>query len=122
MLVDIHKDLGHTVYYPYSVLIDSGATYIIITKSINNKLRLETVRAKTTKIKKKAHPLTTRANGEQLHATTVVRQMVRMCISTKTKWSYAMNFVVADDAHYDMILSMAWLWKENPHIHWNTGV
>jgi hypothetical protein len=33
-----------------------------------------------------------------------------------------MNFVVANIAHYNMILGMAWLQKQNPILHWDTGV
>jgi hypothetical protein len=38
------------------------------------------------------------------------------------KQSLAINFVVADIAYYDMILGMAWLQKQNPDIHWDTGL
>jgi hypothetical protein len=41
--------------------------------------------------------------------------------SAGTKRSHTINFVVADVAHYDMILGMAWLQKQNPDIHWSTG-
>jgi hypothetical protein len=42
--------------------------------------------------------------------------------SARIKWSHATNFVVADIAHNSMILSTAWEEKENPNIHWDTGV
>jgi hypothetical protein len=42
--------------------------------------------------------------------------------SAGAKRSHAINFVVAHIAYYDMILSMAWLQKQNPDVHWVTGV
>jgi hypothetical protein len=48
-------------------------------------------------------------NGELLRATVVVRQIIRMRNSARIKQSHAIDFVVTDIAHYDMILNMAWL-------------
>jgi hypothetical protein len=42
--------------------------------------------------------------------------------SAGTKRSHAINFIVADITHYDMILGMAWLQKHNPNIQWDMGV
>jgi hypothetical protein len=48
--------------------------------------------------------------------------MVRMHNGTGMKRSHAINFVVTDIAHYDIKFSMAWLQKQNPDRHWDTGV
>jgi hypothetical protein len=61
-------------------------------------------------------------NGEPMRTTAVVRQMVRMHNSVRTKRSHEINFVFANIAHYDIILGMAWLQKQNPNINWDTGV
>jgi hypothetical protein len=61
-------------------------------------------------------------NGELLRATAIVRQMAQMRNGAEVKRSHGINFVVADIAHYVIILSMAWLQKQNPDIHWDTGV
>jgi hypothetical protein len=66
-------------------------------------------------------PITT-VNGEPLCATLVVQQMVQMCNRARTRWSYAINFVIADNAHYDVILGMTSLQKQDPVDYWDTGV
>ncbi len=42
--------------------------------------------------------------------------MVCMQDNTGTKRSHAINFVVADISHYDMLLGMSWFQKLNPDI------
>jgi hypothetical protein len=61
-------------------------------------------------------------NGKQLQATVVVWQMVWMRDSFGSKQSHAIYFIIDTISHYDVILSMAWLQKQNPDIHWETGV
>jgi hypothetical protein len=107
--VDLRKGSGGEGYYPYSAPVDSGATYNFISQAVADRLSLEAVRAGRRKKQKKLLPPITTVNGETLHATAVVRQMVRMRNSVRTKRSHAINFVVADIAHYDLILGMAWL-------------
>jgi hypothetical protein len=120
--VDLCKGSGGEGYYPYSALVDLGATYNFISQAVADRLGLEAVRAGRRKKQKKLLPPITTVNGETLRTTAVVRQMVQMCNSTGTKRSHAINFVVADIAHYDLILGMAWLQKQNPDIQWDTGV
>jgi hypothetical protein len=48
--------------------------------------------------------------------------MVYIRDSAKTKWSHAINFVITDVAHYNLILGMVWLQKQNPNINWDIGV
>jgi hypothetical protein len=120
--VDLRKGPGGEGYYPYSALVDLGATYNFISQAVADRLGLEALRAGRRKKQKKLPPLITTVNGETLRATTVVRQMVRMRDSAGTKQSHAINFVVADIAHYDLILGMAWLQKQNYDIQWDTGV
>ncbi len=120
--VDLRKGSGAEGYYPYSVLVYLGATYTFISQAVADRLGLEAVRAgRKKKQKKLLLPITT-VNGESLCATAIVRQMVRMRDSAGTKRSHAINFVVADIAHYDLILGMAWLQKHHPDIQWDTGV
>jgi hypothetical protein len=120
--VDLRKGSGGKGYYPYSALVDLGATYNFISQAVADRLSLEAVRAGRRKKQKKLPLPIITVNGETLRATAVVRQMVRMRDSAGTKQSHAINFVVADIAHYDLILRMAWLQKQNPDIHWDTGV
>ncbi len=107
--VDLRKGSGGEGYYPYSVLVDLGATYNFISQAVADRLGLEAVRAGWRKKQKKLPPPITTVNGETLRATVVVRQMVWMRDSTGMKRSHAINFVVADIAHYDLILGVAWL-------------
>jgi hypothetical protein len=81
----------------------------------------EVVKAGRSKVQKKALPNNT-VNGKLLHATAVVQQMARMCNSARMKQSQGINFVVADVAHHNMILSMAWLQNHIPDIHWDIEV
>ncbi len=74
------------------------------------------------KVKKKAPPPITSVSEEQLCTITVVQLMVQIHDSVGTKQSHAMNFVVANIAHFDIILNMAWLQKQDPIFHWDTGV
>ncbi len=120
--VDLRKGPGGEGYYTYSALVDSGATYNFISQAAADRLGLEAVRAGRRKKQKKLPPPITTVNGETLRATAVVRQTVRMCDSAGTKRSHAINFVVADVAHYNLILGMVWLQKQNPNIQWDTGV
>ncbi len=120
--VDLRKGSGGEGYYYYSALVNSGATYNFISQAVADRLSLEAVRAGRRKKQKKLPPPITTVNGETLCATTVVRQMVRLRDSAGTKRSHAINFVVANIAHYDLILGMAWLQKQNPDIQWDTGV
>ncbi len=103
--VDLRKGSGGKGYYPYSALVDSGATYNFISQAAADRLSPEAVR------KRKPPPPIATVNGEPLRATAVIRQMVRMQNSAGAKRSHAVNFVVADIAHHDMILGMAWLQK-----------
>ncbi len=107
MPVDLRKGLGGERYYPYLALGDSGATYNFIAQSVTDKLILEVVKAGRSKVKKKASPPSTTVNGEPLRATTVVQQTVKMRDSAGTKPSHVINFLVANIAHFDMILGMA---------------
>jgi hypothetical protein len=66
-------------------------------------------------------PITT-VNSEPLRATLIAWQMVQMRNRIRTKPSYAINFIVANIAHYNIILGITWLQKQNPYIHWNTGI
>jgi hypothetical protein len=120
--VDLRKGPGGEGYYPYLALVNLGATYNFITQSVMDKLRFEAVWARRSKVKKKAPPSITRVNSELLRATTVVQQTVQIRDSVKTKQGHVINFIVTDIAHYNMILSMAWLQKQNPDIHWDTRV
>ncbi len=113
--VDLRKGLGGEGYYPYSALVDSGATYNFITQAVADRLGLEAAR------KRKPPPIAT-VNGKPLRATAVICQMVRMRDSAGAKWSHVIKFVVADISYYDMLLGMAWLQKQNPDIQWDTGV
>jgi hypothetical protein len=120
--VDLRKGSGGEGYYPYKALVDSGATYNFISQTVADRLGLEAAKAGKRKKQKKLLPPITTVNGEPLRATVVVRQMVHMRDSTGAKRSHAINFIVADIAHYDLIRGMAWLQKQNPDIHWDTGV
>ncbi len=122
MLVDIHKVSGSKGYYSYSALVDSGATFNFISQSVANRLRLEAVKAGRKRNRKKWAPLITTVNGELLRATAVVWQIVQMHNSTRMKQSQEINCIRANIAHYNIILSMAWLQKQNPDIHCDTGV
>ncbi len=114
--VDLRIGSGNEKYYLYSALVDSGATYNFISQAVADKLGLEAAKAGKRKKKKEMPPPITIVNGEPLRATAVVRQMVHMQDSAGAKRSHAINFVVADIAHYDMTLGMAWLPKQNPDI------
>jgi hypothetical protein len=46
-------------------------------------------------------------NSEPLHATKVVKKMVWTYDSIGTKLHHFVSFVVADNAHHDLILIMA---------------
>jgi predicted aspartyl protease len=105
--VDLRKGSGGEGYYPYSALVHSGATYNFISQAVADRLGLEAVRAGRRKKQKKLPPPITTVNGETLRATAVVRQMVRIRNSARTKRSHAINIVVANIAHYDLILGMA---------------
>ncbi len=120
--VDLCKGSGSEGYYPYSALVDLSTTYNFISQAVADRLGLEAVRAGRRKKQKKLPPPITIVNGETLRATTVVRQMVQMRDSAGMKRSHAINFVVANIAHYDLILGMVWLQKQNPDIQWDTGV
>jgi hypothetical protein len=106
--VELRKGLSGKGFYPYLAPVDSGATYHFMFQSILDKLGLEAVKAGRSKVKKKAPSPITMVNNGPLHSTRVVRQMVQISESAVTKQSHAINFVVADIANYDMILSMAW--------------
>jgi hypothetical protein len=114
--VGLRKGSGGEGYYPYSALINSGATFNFISQAAADQLGPEAVR------KHKLPTPIAAVNGEPLRATAVIRQMVRMPDSAGAKRGHAINFIIADIAHYDMILGMAWLHKQNPDIHLDTGV
>jgi hypothetical protein len=120
--IDLHAGSGGEKYYPYLALVNLGATYNFVSQAVADRLSLEAAKAGKRKKKKKMLPPITTVNGEPLRATVVVRQMVRMQDSAGAKRNHAINFVVADIAHYDMILGLAWLQKQNSDIHWDTGV
>jgi hypothetical protein len=42
--------------------------------------------------------------------------------SARAKQSHAINFAIANIAHYNLILGMAWLQNQNPDIQWDFGV
>ncbi len=115
ILVDLRKGSGGEGHYPYSALVDSGATYNFIFQAVADRLGLKAAR------KRKPPPIAT-VNGEPLRATAIVRQMVRMLDSAGAKRSHASNFVVADISHYNMILGLAWLQRQNADIQWDAGV
>ncbi len=100
--VDLRKGSSGEGYYPYSALVDSGATYNFTSQAVADHLSLEAAR------KRKPPPIAT-VNGEPLRATAVVWHMVLIRDSAGAKRSLAFNFVVADISHYDMIHGMAWL-------------
>ncbi len=102
--VDLCKGSGGEGYYPYSALVDLGATYNFISQAVADRLGLEAVRAGRRKKQKKLPLPIITVNGETLRAT-----VVRMRDSAGMKRSHATNFVVADIAHYDLILGVAWL-------------
>ncbi len=120
VLVDLRKGSGGEGYDPCSVLVDSGTTYNFISQSIADKLRLEAVKAGRKRNRKKMPLPITTVNGELLYTTVVLQQMVRMCTDARMKRSHAINFVT-DIAHYNIILGMAWLQKQNPNNHWDIG-
>ncbi len=51
--VDLSKGSGSVGYYPYSALVDLGATYNFISQFVADKLSLEMVKAGKSKFKKK---------------------------------------------------------------------
>jgi hypothetical protein len=118
--MDLHKGSSGESTYFYLVLVDSGTTYNFISQYITDKLRPEAVKAGRRR-KKMQLPITT-VNSKLLQATAVVRQVIRMRDSIRIKLSHVINFVIANIAHYDIILDMAWLQKENCSIHRDTGV
>jgi hypothetical protein len=120
--VDLCKCSGSKEKNPYLVFVDSDATYNFISKSVTDKIRLEVVKARIKRNRKKMPPLITMVTGKPLHATAVIRQMVQICDSAGTKRSHAINIVIADIAYYDMMLGMTWLQKQNPDVHRDTGV
>ncbi len=120
VLMDLHKGSSGESTYFYLVLVDSGTTYNFISQYITDKLRPEAVKAGRRR-KKMQLPITT-VNSKLLQATAVVRQVIRMRDSIRIKLSHVINFVIANIAHYDIILDMAWLQKENCSIHRDTGV
>jgi hypothetical protein len=99
VLVDLPKGSGGKGYYPYSALIDSDAHYNFISKCVTDKLRFEVVKARRTKVMKKALPPVTIVNGELLRVTAIIQQIVQICDSTGT------------------ILGMESLKKHNSDIH-----
>ncbi len=117
VLVDLCKGLSGEGYYPYSALVDLGATYKFISQSVADKLGQEVVKAERKRNRKKMPPPITTVNGEPLRSTAVILQMVRMRDGARTWRNNAINFVIADIAHYNLILSMAWLRKQNYNIH-----
>jgi hypothetical protein len=100
-MVDLHNDSGREGFYPYSVLIDLGATYNFISLSVADELGLEVIKAGKSKIKKKAPLPITTVNSEPLHTIAVIQQMVQIRDSVRLKRSYVINFVIADIAHYN---------------------
>ncbi len=72
--------------------------YNFISEAVADRLGLETVR--------KRPPLIVTVNSEPLCTTTIVRQIVCMLDSVTMKRSYSINFIVANIAHYIMILGM----------------
>jgi hypothetical protein len=102
VLVDLRKGSGGKGYYPYSALIDLGATYNFISQAAADHLSLEVTR-------KRKLLLITTVYGKPLRATAVIRQMVRMQDSARAKRSHAINLYIASISHYDMILGIAWL-------------
>ncbi len=113
VLVDLPKGSGGKGYYSYLALVDSGATYNFISQAIADHLGLEAAR-------KQKPPHIATFNGKPLRAIAVVRQMVRMQDSARVKQSHTINFVITDISHYNMILGIAWLQKQNPDIQWYT--
>ncbi len=105
--VDLRKGLGGKSFYLFSALIDSGATYNFISHVIAERLSLEVIMAGQRRKQRKLPPPITTVNGETLHATVVVHQMILMRDNTVAKQSHAIHFVVADIAYYDIILNMA---------------
>jgi hypothetical protein len=66
--LDLRKGSGGKGYYPYSALVNSGATYNFISQAVADRLCLEAVRAGRRKKQKKLPPLITTVNGEPLCA------------------------------------------------------
>jgi hypothetical protein len=62
--------------------------------------------------KLKLQPITT-VDGKPMRATAVVRRAVSIRERAGTKRSNTINFVIANITHYDMILGMALLHKQN---------
>ncbi len=119
--VDLCIGSGDKKYYPYLALVSSGATYNFISQAVADRLGLEVAKAGKRKKKKKMLSPITLDNDEPQRATAVVHQMVHMRDTAGAKRSYEINFVVTNIAHYDLILGIAWLQKQNPDIQWDTG-
>jgi hypothetical protein len=107
--VDLQKGSSDEGYYPYLALIDSGATYNFISQTVAYRLGFEVAR------KRMPLPIAT-VNGKPLRANAVVCQRVCMRDSAGAKRSHVISLIVADISLYNMILSMAWLQKQNPII------
>lgn len=115
-LRDIRKVSCHKGYYPFPALISSGATYNYISQTIVDKLNLEVANAGKKK-KNEIPPPVTAVNSEPLCPTVVVRHKVQMSDSTGVKQSHAINFIIANIAHNDLILKTAWLQKKGTDIY-----
>ncbi len=120
--VDLCKGLGGKGYYTYLVPVNLGTTYNFISSALANGLSLDVVMASRRKKRDRVPLPITTVNGEPFCATAVIHQMVQMCDSAGVKRSNAINFVVANIAHYNIILGMAWLQKRNSDIQCNTSV
>jgi hypothetical protein len=66
--VDLPKGSGGEGYYPYSALLDLGATYNFITQAMADRLDLEAAKAGKRKKQWKLPPPTTTVNSEPLCA------------------------------------------------------
>jgi hypothetical protein len=104
------------------VLIDLGDSFHFISQAVTDKLRLEAVKAGKSKVKMKAPLPIMTVNSEPLRAIVVIWQMGLMHNGTNKKHCYTNNLVVSCIAHYCLIWVMTWLQKQNPDIHWETGV
>jgi hypothetical protein len=116
LLVDIHKGSSDEEYCPFPALIDLGANYNLILRAVTDKLSPEAVKSRKKKNKAKMLLSIIIVNGELLRTTAAIHQMAQMRNSAAMKWSYAINFIIAEFAHYDYIHCIAWLQKQNPVI------
>jgi hypothetical protein len=103
VLIVLLKVSSGRVYYSYLALIHLGIMFNFSFQAVANQIDLKAVW--------KRPPPFARVNGKPLHATGIVRYVVRMQESARIKRNHATNFNVANVAHFDIILSISGLQK-----------